>query len=228
MEGYGGSGGYGYPDMGYQTAPATGYLWPPQPIPPLPEPQYSQSQSVRVDGRLYQYDLFGNLMNVTRVPRKSWPQGGPDALQALCRTQGYWSARLRGLQAGDYTTAKGTATFWLDENNQEMHFRVDVHCLLNITSAYIYLADPNLPMAAAPAVAPIYTGRTIGGRYCGNLAEGTLVSHDLMGWLNGQPIGSLVEALDKGEAYIRINTTQHPEGEIAGVASPILLEQPAS
>jgi len=217
--------------MPYAYAPAqegssgtSGYTVPELPPGPVPEIPRSLSSYARINGVLYQFDLNGDLIAATPVPSKPWPRGGQDALEALRLTGGYWAARLTGLQAAHYTLARGSATFWLDEDNRQLHFRLDLRGIRNITSAYIYLGDPNLPTAAAPPVAPLYVCHRFPGRFCGTLAEGSLVSSDLFGWLSGHPIASLVQAMDNGQAIVRVNTARHPQGELEGVVAPVLLE----
>ncbi len=216
----------GYGGMGYGDNSMYDYLMPQLPYMIPPEPFYPQSFYRRINDVLYHFDLYGNLLQATPLTTKSWPQGGQHTMANLCRTGAYWSGRLRGLP--QYTIGKATITFWLDQNNCELHFQLNVADLRDITGAYVYLTDPNLPLAASPAVAPLYCGRKIPGVFCGTLAQGSLTSGDLVGWLTAHPIASLAEALDKGEILVRIQTARAPNGELEGTVGRTLLLPPAA
>jgi hypothetical protein len=48
------------------------------------------------------------------------------------------------------------------------------------------------------------------------LATGTITAADLVGPLAGQPLSALVDAMEAGETYVNVHTSQFPAGEIRG------------
>ncbi len=223
----------GFGALGYGVPYGYGYALPyggveyqaPEVVPEVGGPPPSASYYIVVNGVLRQYDPEGNLLRETPLPERTWPLGGPEAEEALRTTDGHWAARLTGLQAADYTDGKGYATFWLDPGQQEIHFQLDLTDVRNIESAYIQLGDPGLPTIASPPVVPLYDAGVIGGHYSGTLAAGTFSGDDLIGWLSGHRIGSLVQAIDAGQALVVVHTYQHPQGELMGTIWPVARQE---
>ena len=56
----------------------------------------------------------------------------------------------------------------------------------------------------------------IPGRSSGTLGEGTITAADLVGPLAGQRLSDLVAAIDAGNAYVNVHTSQFPSGEVRG------------
>lgn len=50
----------------------------------------------------------------------------------------------------------------------------------------------------------------------GTLATGTITADDLINALAGQPLSSLIDAIESGGAYVNVHTLAHPSGEIRG------------
>lgn len=74
-----------------------------------------------------------------------------------------------------------------------------------------------------PVVAFLFGGPPIEEQFNGILAEDTITEADLVGPLEGQPFGALLDAIEAGNTYVNVHTTANPGGEIRGqiaVAGP--------
>jgi hypothetical protein len=56
----------------------------------------------------------------------------------------------------------------------------------------------------------------IPGRSNGMLAEGNITAANLVGALAGHPLSDLIAAIEAGNAYVNVHTSQYPAGEIRG------------
>ncbi len=109
------------------------------------------------------------------------------------------------------TLAQGQAIFRLSKDGTELHYRLIVANIENVTAAHIHLAPAGMN---GPVVAPLYVSGPISGRFSGVLAEGVITS--LNGPLLGQPLSALITAIEDAGAYVNVHTTQFPGGEIRG------------
>jgi hypothetical protein len=102
------------------------------------------------------------------------------------------------------TRAQGQAVFRLSADGTELHFRLIVANILNVTSAHIHLG----PAGENGAVVAFLFGPAPagGGRTSGVLATGTITADDLTGPLAGQPLSALVEQMAAGGAYVNVHT----------------------
>ncbi len=112
---------------------------------------------------------------------------------------------------------RGAAVFQLSPDGTEMSFRLIASNIENILQAHIHIgpAGENGPVVvflypdAPPAV-------LIPGRHDGVLNTGTFTAADFRGPLGGMSMDALVDALESGNAYVNVHTTQLPGGEIRG------------
>ena len=115
------------------------------------------------------------------------------------------------------TNASGTTKFQLSPDGTELHYRLNVANIENVTQAHIHRGarGENGPVVAwlYPAGPP---AELIEGRTNGTLATGTITAGDLVGELAGEPLDVLVDLIDAGEAYVNVHTSQFPAGEIRG------------
>jgi hypothetical protein len=113
--------------------------------------------------------------------------------------------------------AQGQAVFRLNAVGTELSYRLIVANIENVTMAHIHLAPAG---SNGPVVAWLYPDRPpaqlIPGRSQGVLAEGVLTSGNLVGPLAGAVLSDLLDALEAGNAYVNIHTSQYPPGEIRG------------
>lgn len=111
------------------------------------------------------------------------------------------------------TLAQGQAIFRLSKDGTELHYKLIVANLENVTASHIHLAVAG---ANGAVVVPLYTAGLIPGRSSGVLAEGVITAASLTGALAGHPLSHLIEHFGMGDAYVNVHTTQFPGGEIRG------------
>lgn len=113
--------------------------------------------------------------------------------------------------------AQGQANFQLSPDGAELHFKLIVANIQNVTQAHIHQGEPGVN---GPIVAWLYPSgppaQLIPGRTQGVLREGVITSDNLVGPLAGQPLSALIELIETGNAYVNIHTSQFPPGEIRG------------
>ena len=132
-----------------------------------------------------------------------------------------WTASLSGAEevatVPVETAARGQAVLQLSRDGSALRYRLIVANIENVTQAHIHMAPRG---ANGGVVAWLYPhgppAQLIPGRSSGILATGTITSASLVGPLAGQPLGSLVDAIDDGNAYVNVHTAQYPAGEIRG------------
>lgn len=113
--------------------------------------------------------------------------------------------------------AQGQAIFRLSEDGTELHYKLIVANILNVTQAHIHLGPPDgtggivvwLYPSAPPAM-------LIPGRSQGTLAEGTITASQLVGALLGDTLDDLMDEIRDNNAYVNVHTSQFPPGEIRG------------
>jgi hypothetical protein len=115
------------------------------------------------------------------------------------------------------TQAQGQAIFQLSKDGTELHYKLIVANIENVSMAHIHLgpAGVNGPVVvwlypAAPPPLPIE------GRFSGVLAEGTITEANLVGLLAGEPLSTLIEEMRAGNTYVNVHTAQYPGGEVRG------------
>jgi hypothetical protein len=119
------------------------------------------------------------------------------------------------------TKARGLAIFQLSKDGGELHYKLIVASVENVTQAHIHLAPRG---ANGPVVAWLYPSappaRPIPGEFNGVLAEGVITAEFLVGPLAGTSMDDLVAAMRAGNTYVNVHTSQHPAGEIRGQIDP--------
>jgi hypothetical protein len=113
--------------------------------------------------------------------------------------------------------ATGQAIFHLKNGGTELHYRLIVSNIENITQCHIHLAPAgvNGPVAvwlypdAPPAM-------LIPGPFNGVLAKGVITSGNLVGPLAGMELSDLLDHILDNNAYVNLHTSQYPAGEIRG------------
>jgi len=109
------------------------------------------------------------------------------------------------------TKAKGQAVLRLSADGTELHYRLVVSSMENVTAAHIHLGPAG---ANGPVVA--FLTRAHPGTSHGVLDHGTVTAADLVGPLAGMQLSDLVEAMEAGDAYVNVHTVVYPAGEIRG------------
>ena len=115
------------------------------------------------------------------------------------------------------TPAQGQAIFKLSADGTELHYKLIVANIENVTQAHIHLApvgqNGGVVAWLYPAGPP---AQLILGRSPGVLAAGTITGDDLVGELAGQSLDDLIDAIKAGNAYVNVHTAQFPGGEVRG------------
>lgn len=113
--------------------------------------------------------------------------------------------------------AQGQLLLSLSPDGTELHYKVLVAGIDDVTMAHIHLAPPGVP---GPAVAWLYPpappAQLIPGRSQGLLAKGVITDADVVGPLAGQGVAGLLAAIEAGNAYANVHTSLYPPGEIRG------------
>jgi hypothetical protein len=146
-----------------------------------------------------------------------------------------WSTHASGafeVPARD-TNAQAQAIFHLSKDGSEVEYKLIAANIENVFMAHIHINRPgvNGPIAVwlYPSTATV-PGPTGAGRIDGVIAEGTITEGNLVGPLLGQPLEALVTALDSGNAYVNLHTSDgvapadtgagdFPGGEVRGDVS---------
>jgi CHRD domain len=131
------------------------------------------------------------------------------------------------------TGARGQAEFKLSKDGTELRYKLNVSKINNVFQAHIHMAPAgsNGPVVVwlFPSTTPI-PGPVGGGRFNGKIAEGTITAANLVGPLAGQELSVLVDAIQAGNAYVNVHTSDgiepgntgpgdFPGGEIRGQLS---------
>lgn len=110
------------------------------------------------------------------------------------------------------TNAQGQAIFKLSKDGSELHYKLIVANIENVTQAHIHLGPAD---ANGGVVAFLYGFELIEGRTQGVLAQGTIMDADVIGALAGD-LESLVAEMRAGNTYVNVHTIQNPGGEVRG------------
>jgi hypothetical protein len=149
------------------------------------------------------------LLTVPLFSHEAGAAHGPDAFRA--HASGREEVPVRD------TRAQGQAIFQVSADGTELHYKLIVANILNVTQAHIHVAPAG---ANGPVVLWLYPAsppaHLIPGRSQGVLAEGTVGGAQLVGPLAGQPLSALVDAIRAGNTYVNVHTTLYPPGEVRG------------
>ena len=115
------------------------------------------------------------------------------------------------------TQAQGQAIFQLSKDGTELTYKLIVANIENVNQAHIHLGPEG---ANGPVVVWLYPDAPppvlIPGRFSGVLASGTITAADLVGPLAGMTLQDLLNAMEAGNTYVNVHTSQFPGGEIRG------------
>ena len=138
-----------------------------------------------------------------------------------------WTAQLSGggeVPARD-TQARGAFVVQLSPDGTELTYRLVVANIDNVVASHIHVGTADLN---GPVVAFLFGPAAPGsGTSNGVIATGTITADDLIGPLAGQPLSSLVGAIEADGAYVNVHTNDgiaptntgpgdFPGGEIRG------------
>jgi hypothetical protein len=115
------------------------------------------------------------------------------------------------------TRAQGQAIFKLSADGTELHYKLIVANIHDVTQAHIHVGAAGVN---GPVVAFLYPDgpppQLIPGRFQGVLATGTITASNLVGPLSGASMEDLLEEIESGNAYVNVHTLANPAGEVRG------------
>ena len=115
------------------------------------------------------------------------------------------------------TNAQGQAIFKVNSDGTAIQYKLIVANIDNVLMSHIHNApagqNGGIVVWLYPSSPP---PQLIEGRFQGVLAEGTITADDLVGSLEGEPLGALIEEMKAGNTYVNVHTTEHPPGEVRG------------
>ena len=114
--------------------------------------------------------------------------------------------------------ATGTADFMIHSNGRIMSYNVNVNDLDKVIMANIYQGKKGENRHIAVTVIRFKTLMP-SGPVSEKLAQGNISSVDLKGPLNGMQITDLTRLIEDNNAYVNVQTKQHPDGNIRGKTS---------
>jgi hypothetical protein len=115
------------------------------------------------------------------------------------------------------TSATGEAEFTVPANDT-MKFRVNVTGISNASAAHIHMGkagangDVIVDLLNAPESKDKDTAY-------GMIFRGNLSDSSLKGAMQGKTLDDLTAAMESGDTYVNVHTTEHPDGEIRGQLS---------
>jgi hypothetical protein len=113
--------------------------------------------------------------------------------------------------------ARGEAVFWLSEDGSELHYRLTVNNVVDVTMSHVHLGQEHhtttpivwlYPSSPPPKLIP--------GRFEGVLAEGVITAANLRGPLRGKPLADLIREIQAGHTYVNLHTQWHHHFELRG------------
>jgi hypothetical protein len=115
------------------------------------------------------------------------------------------------------TSATGEAEFTVPANDT-MKFRVNITGISNASAAHIHMgkAGANGDVIVDLLNAPESKGKDTA---YGMIFRGNLSDSNLKGTMQGKTLDDLTAAMESGDTYVNVHTTEHPDGEIRGQLS---------
>jgi CHRD domain-containing protein len=128
---------------------------------------------------------------------------------------GHFKTHLTGAEEvpAVVTGAQGQATFKLSADGMSLGYKLNVANIEDVTQAHIHLGAPG---ANGGIVVFLFGLEPDGVDVNGRLASGSITADDLINALAGQPLSTLITAIESGGAYVNVHTLAHPGGEIRG------------
>jgi hypothetical protein len=115
------------------------------------------------------------------------------------------------------TAASGHAIFWLNPEGTELHYKLSVSGIHDVTMAHLHLGSFG---KNGPPVVWLYPSapppKPIDGWTNGLLSEGMITAGDLVGPMAGKTLADLVMAIRAQDIYVNVHTQMNADGEIRG------------
>ena len=116
------------------------------------------------------------------------------------------------------TFARGMANFstvGTGSNNsfRRLRFSLSIRNINQVTAAHIHLGQPG---QNGPIVATLFGPSKFGISVRRGIVSGVLTRDDLEGPLQGLSLRNLIREINRGNAYVNVQTVQYPNGQIRG------------
>lgn len=115
------------------------------------------------------------------------------------------------------TTATGEAEFTLPANDS-MKYRVNVTGISNATAAHIHMGQVGKNGDVIVDLLNTPSSKDKDTAY-GSIIRGNITASSLKGPMQGKTLDDLTAAIESGDAYVNVHTTEHKDGEIRGQLS---------
>jgi hypothetical protein len=113
--------------------------------------------------------------------------------------------------------AQGQAVFQLSADGTELHYKLIVANIENVTQAHIHRAPAGVNGGIVVWLyPPAPPAQLIEGRSDGILAEGVIRDAQVIGSLAGTGVAGLLREMRAGNTYTNVHTLQFPPGEVRG------------
>lgn len=99
--------------------------------------------------------------------------------------------------------------------NGTIGYKVNITGISNASAAHIHLAKAGENGDVVADLLHTPTSKDKDTAY-GMIFRGNLTDSSLKGPMQGKTIDDLAAAMDSGETYVNVHTTEHPDGEIRG------------
>jgi hypothetical protein len=119
----------------------------------------------------------------------------------------------------------GAAVFEMNNSSGQICYQVWVSGVNNVTQAHIHMGAAGqegpvvawlFPSNKAAQGTSSLNSTNLPGNFTGLLAKGNITAADLVGPLQGKTLNDLMSAVQSGQTYVNVHTTQNPNGEIRG------------
>lgn len=115
------------------------------------------------------------------------------------------------------TRANGNVIFQLDEEKQEIFYKLQVEKIEDVYMAHLHIGPPSKQGSIAvwlyPADDHSSENRTIEGKFSGTLAEGVIKQEDIE---EGITFDELIKHMKDNQTYVNVHTRKYIPGEIRG------------
>lgn len=118
------------------------------------------------------------------------------------------------------TNATGSAEFAVIGDGNTMTYKIDADKIDKVTDVFVAASSGGRFVDLVQFRSSVNEGVT--GPISGTLVEGNFTSSDFSGRLNIDQMSDLVKLILDGNAYVRVQTTDLPLGEIVGKITPNL------
>lgn len=140
-------------------------------------------------------------------------------LAPLAQGQSYvnrwtYTAHMEGYNQLPPVESPGSAwvVFWIQSGDNQVHYRVDVRHLQDVTGVTLNYGGPT---EIGAVVASLYSGIK-SGPVDGVLAEGAIRPGDLGGPLSGASLDAMLKEFSVLHLYVSLQTAANPDGELRG------------